>query len=497
MNESHLIVLQVVIPLLAAPVCLLIGGAARAWAFACFVAVCVFVCAILLLGIVNENGAVSYSLGGWASAIGIEYRLDKLNALLLLILSGVNLVTIVYAKESVRSEISENLIPLFYTGWLLCITGLLGMSVTADVFNVFVFLEISSLSSYLLIALGKDRRALTAAFNYLIIGTLGATFILISIGMLFMLTGTLNMGNMYAALNNEPSNITGSRTLLTALIFFVIGVSIKIAVFPMHVWLPDAYTQAPSAISALFAGTATKVAVYVLLRFIFGVFGAAYVFEIIEAQKILMLLALAAIVLGSLAAIYQDNIKKLLAFSSVAQIGYMIFGISLVNVPGLTGSLLHLFNHALIKVTLFLAVGCIYYQTRQLNVASLNGIAKRMPFTMATFVLAGLSLIGVPGTAGFVSKWYLLLGALENGYWWLAAIILISSLMAVIYVWRVVDIAWCKPVSEHFDEVREAPALMLLPTCFLALANIYFGLDTSLSVGLATNVASTLLLGTP
>ncbi len=491
---AHLPALQVVVPLMAAPLCALLPAGRAVWLLALTTSGLALLIAALLLDQVLAVGPISYAMGGWPAPWGIEYRVDALNAYLLLIVTAIGTVVMAFARPIVerRIRLPESKQPWFYTAYLLCLTGLLGMTITGDAFNVFVFLEISSLSSYVLISIGRDRRALTAAYQYLIMGTIGATFILIGIGLLYVMTGTLNMADLAARL---PA-VADTRTVRAAFAFLTIGVSLKLALFPLHLWLPNAYAHAPSAVTAFLAATATKVAVYVLLRFFFTVFGPRFSFETMRLDVILLPLALVGIFSASVVAVFQTNVKRMLAYSSVAQIGYMILGISLVSVTGLTAGIVHLFNHALIKGTLFMALGCVSFQVGAARLDRMAGVGRAMPWTMGAFVIGGLSLIGVPLTAGFVSKWYLILGALEKGWWPVAGLVLVSSLLAVIYIWRVVEVAYFKPAPEG-QIVREAPLALLIPTWTLALANLYFGLDTSLNAGVARLAAQSLLGVTP
>jgi len=480
--------LQVVVPLLSALVCLLIGRGRFAYGFTLLVTWIAFAISVLLLYSVLENGPISYQLGGWAPPWGIEYRIDPVNAYVLLIVSAIGALVMCYAKASIDRELGQDRQYLFYTAYLLCLAGLLGVTITGDTFNIFVFFEISSLASYILISLGSDRRALTAAFNYLIFGTIGATFFLIGIGLLYQMTGTLNI----ADLAERVPPLTGTRTVQAAFIFMAVGLAIKAALFPLHSWLPNAYAYAPSIVTAFLAATATKVAIYVLIRSYFTIFGAEFSFGPMSLGAILMVLAIAAMLVGSTIAVFQVDIKRMLAYSSVAQIGYMVLGIGFATVLGVTGGMLHLFNHALIKGALFLAMGCVFYRMGSVRIEAMAGLGKRMPWTMAAFVGGGLSLIGVPLTAGFVSKWYLLLAALDSGMWWIAIFILVSSLIAIVYVWRVVEVAYFSPSPDGAPE-GEAPLSMLIPTWVLVLANFYFGIDTRVSVGAATRAAEYLL----
>ena len=484
MIEEHLPVLQVVLPLLAGPVCLLLRRAQANWALATAVSWISFAIALALLLKVQAEDVIVYQLGGWAAPCGIEYRIDHVNAFVLLIVSGISSVVLLFAHDSVRREINNKRIYIFYTGWLLCLTGLLGMTATGDAFNVFVFLEISSLATYLLISLHPDRRALSAAFRYLVLGTIGATFILIGIALLYVMTGTLNIFDLADRL--APAAHT--RTVAVAFSFLVIGIGIKAAAFPLHLWLPNAYAYAPSAVTALLAGTATKVAIYLLLRFLFSLFGPALSFEQYEADRILLPLAVVGIFSMSAAAIYQPTVKKLLAYSSVAQIGYMLLGISLASVTGLTATVLHLFNHALIKTALFMAMGCVAYRIGTTRLSDMAGLGRSMPWTMAAFVAGGLSLIGVPLTVGFISKWYLILAALEQGWLWLAAMIVLTSLMAVAYVWRVVEVAYFRDRGQA-AQATEAPLSLLIPTWLMIAANFYFGVDASVTTEVAATAA--------
>ena len=485
---SHLPILQVILPLLASPLCLILKDTKLVSIFAITVSLLTTLISVLLLQSVLDNGVISYQLGDWKTTWGIEYRIDQLSAYLLVLISGIGTIVLIYAQKSIRLEIPKDRQLFFYIAFLLCLTGLLGICATGDVFNVFVFLEISSLSSYTLISLGKDRRALTASYQYLIMGTIGATFILIGIGLMYVMTGTLNMHDLAERL----PTVSSTRTIFSAFAFFIVGVCLKLALFPLHYWLPNAYSYAPSAVTAFLAATATKVALYILIRFMFSVFGVDFTFATVPLQNILLILGLTGIFFASITAIYQTNIKRLFAYSSVAQIGYMIIGLSMYSATGLMATLIHLFNHALMKGALFMALGAVVYKIGSVNIKDFNGLGKQMPWTMAAIVIAGLSLIGIPMTAGFVSKWYLVVAALENSWWPVAVLIMLGSLLAVIYVWRIIEAAYFKtPVNDSATR-SEAPLQLLAPIWILVLANIYFGIDTRLTVGVTKLISQNL-----
>ncbi len=349
---EHLPALQVVIPLLLAPVVFLFNHARLAWILSLLVSWVCLLIALSLLFAVNDSSVIRYEFGGWAAPYGIAYTVDRLNAFVLLIVSGIAAVIFPFSWHSIRKEIAPSLQVIFYTALLLCLAGLLGMAITGDAFNLFVLLEISSLSTYTLISLGKDRRSLTAAFQYLIMGTIGGTFILIGVGLLYVLTGTLNMADLAVRIGEHQE----SRTLQAAFAFLVVGIGLKLAMFPLHLWLPGAYATSPSVVSAFLAATSTKVAVYALLRFLFGVFGEDFTYDEMHIDYLFVPLAVISILFASVIAVFQRGVKRMLAYSSVAQIGYILLGIGLANESGLTATLLHLFNHALMKAALFLAI---------------------------------------------------------------------------------------------------------------------------------------------
>ena len=483
--------MQVVLALLAAPLCLALRRPRVAWLIALIVTWASLAMALVLLFSTIETGPFSYLLGDWEAPWGIEYRIDMVNAFLLVIVTTIGSVVIPYAHASVEAEVPAARVYLFYCMYLLNLAGLLGIVITGDVFNLFVFLEISSLSSYVLISLGKDRRALTAAYRYLVMGTIGATFYVIGVGMMYMMTGTLNMVDLAVLM---PA-VIDTRTIQVALAFLTVGLSLKLALFPLHVWLPNAYTYAPSAVSAFIAATGTKVAVYALLRIVFTVFGEVDVLTFPGVQEVLLTLAAAAMIGGSAIAIYQDNVKRVLAYSSLAQIGYMVVGIGMESATGLAGSIVHLFNHALMKGGLFMALGCVFLRVGSVRLADMAGLAHRMPLTMAAIVAGGLSLIGVPLSVGFISKWYLVQGALEKGWWPAVAVILVSSILAIVYIWRIVEVAYFRERPKDSPAISEAPASMLTPLWIMIGACYYFGIDATRTLDVAVGAAETLLRG--
>ena len=489
--EAHLPILAIVIPLISAFVIPLFGriNKACAWYIAISAISLSFIISVSLLNSVLADGTVSYRLGGWEPPWGIEYAVDYLSGFVMVIVSAIAVVMTLYAKKSVEKEIDESRISAFYAIYMLFFTGLMGMTITGDIFNLYVFIEITALSGYALSAAGKKREALIATYNYLILGTIAATFILIGIGYLYIVTGTLNMADLKMRL----PGLYGSTSVMTAFAFITVGLSLKLALFPFHIWLPNVYTHAPSVVSSLMAATGTKVALYVLLRMMFTVFTVDFYLKAVPATTIFLILAILAIISGSIIAISQTNIKRMLAYSSVGQIGYMVLGVGIANHLALTGSLIHILNHALMKGTLFMAAGAVFYMTGAENISDLRGMGRKMPFTMAAFTIGSLSMIGFPLTVGFVSKWYLAMGAIKSGMWWLVPVILLSSLLTAVYLLRVIETIYFSETGKETSP-EDAPAGMVIPILILASLCLVFGIFTFMPVVVASR-AVTLLLG--
>jgi multicomponent Na+:H+ antiporter subunit D len=488
---EHLPALQIVVPLLTAPLVVLLRSPGLAWAAATAASIMAFIISVTLVGQVQAAGTVTYMMGSWPAPYGIELLLSPFSALVLLIVTGASTAALLAGKYSNDAAIDGARQPLFYAAWLIALAGMSGIIVAGDAFNIFVSMEIASLSGYILIAAGPDRRALPAVFKYLMMGTIGATFYLIGVGLVYMMTGTLNLADMEARIHD----VSELKPILVAAGFITVGLALKAAVFPLHGWLANCYTYAPHIVTAFFAACATKVSIYVLLRFDFLVFQQNLVAHDVQFSTLFIPLAVLAILIPSVSALFEQNLKRLLAYSSIAQMGYIVLGAALVSETGLTASLIHMFAHALAKGALFLAVAGLATQFIGLRIDDIRGAARRMPWTMAAFTLGGLSLIGVPGTAGFISKWYLVLAALEKGSGGIILVVAIiaGSLLALVYVWRIVEAAYFG-VSETRERVRrEAPLSLLLVTWLVILANIYFGFFPDLPVSLSEQAASNLL----
>ncbi len=372
----------------------------------------------------------------------------------------------------------EKVVP-FYTLFLLLVTGLFGIVATGDLFNVFVFLEIAALSCYALMAIGRDGAPL-ATFRYIIMGTIGASFYLLGVGYLYIITGSLNMLDVAQRL----PELYHSKVVLTAGIFMVVGIGLKMAIYPLHAWAPNAYADAPSTVSGLVAPLMTKVAAYMMIRVMFTVFKPVFFIEVIPVTTILTWMAAVAIIIGSIYAIAQTDLKKMLSYSVVAQIGYIALGIGLANKSGLTGAVLHILNEAFTKGCVFLVAGAIVYKMGACNINEFKNLYRKMPFTMSAFLIGAFSMVGIPPTCGFFSKIYLIMGSIDAGNWVFVAVLLFSSILNVVYFFRVIQIATFEtPMPDYSRDkayeavaMDEVPLSMLIPIQLMAAGIVLSGI---------------------
>jgi multicomponent Na+:H+ antiporter subunit D len=474
--RQHLPILPVLLPLagallvpivaiwrqrLAAPVACLSAAAAAAVSIAGLIEV-------------GGGGVRRYAVGGWAPPLGIEVVLDPLSAFVTASLTTVAAVTLLASGPAARRVFGAGT-TAFHALTLLVLTAVTGIVVSGDVFNVFVFLEVGAIASYALIA-GGGARSLLAGFRYLVIGTAGASFYLLGIGFLYAVTGTLNMADLAVHI----PEIEGSPVLTGGIVFVAVGLAIKMGLFPVHHWLPDAYTHAPAPVAAFIAPIATKAAAYAMARLVLYVVHP----EGVPITAMLAAAGGAAVLFGGVQAVRQRDGRRLLAYSSISQMGYIAIGFGLANTTALAGAYLHVLAHALMKATLFLAVGAAASAGRGVG---LGAIGRDMPVTAACAVVAALSMVGLPPTAGFFSKWYLLRGALEADQPLLAAIILAGGLLGAVYTYRLTESVWTGgnghgvaiPEPGLARATREAPGVVLTGLVLLAIGSIAVGLGSA------------------
>lgn len=434
-----------------------------------------FISSGLLISEVINYGLIEYHLGGWPPPWGIEYHIDHLNALMLVVVSGVALINLVGTRKQVIDEFNEKA-GAFYTLYVLFITGLLGIVITGDAFNLYVLLEIASLTGYGMLAMGNRVRAPLSSLNYLYMGTIGACFYLLGIGYLYIITGSLNMADISRLL----PDLYQSKALSTAFIICMTGIFLKMAIFPIHGWLPNAYTFAPSPASSLVAPLMTKVMVYVMIRLMLSVFNISFIFHRLSAGDFLVWVGTASIIFGAIMTLSQSNIKRMFTYIIISEIGYMVGGAWIGNRTAMIGSILHMVNDAIMTLGAFLFLGMIQYKGIGHDLEDIKGLTRKMPFTMGAFIICALSFIGVPPMCGFFSKWYLLLGSIKGGHFEFSVALILSSLINVILFFRIIERAYFEPEPahnhEHQESIEEAPISSLVPFIITATIIILVGI---------------------
>jgi multicomponent Na+:H+ antiporter subunit D len=383
---------------------------------------------------------VSYILGGWSldlfpRGVGIEFRADLLGALIALVVTGVGLIVALYSKVPVQRE-TPGKEPMYYGLFLLQISGLAGIALTGDAFNLYVLIEVAALTGYGLIALGTNRAA-AATFNYIILGTIGASFYLLGVGYLYLKTGTLNMVGIREVI--EAHGLFDSPAMQVAFVLVLLGILIKMAFFPFHAWLPNAYCHAPTTTSCLLAPLVTKVMIYVMIRMMLTVFGVEFSFESTLWTEFLPWLVVVAIVCAAVMALAQREIKRMLAYLIVAEVGYMVGGVWIYNYYGLIGSIFHIISDACMTLCLFLGAGIILEKCKTTHFNGLRGLFSKMPLTMIGFFIGGFSIIGLPPTCGFFSKWYLITGGMVSERWEYMITLMFSTMVMVVLFFRLIE----------------------------------------------------------
>ena len=436
-----------------------------------------FAAAIMLFRQVFLLGEIEYRMGGWVPPVGIVYRIDYLNGVILVLITLVSLLNLAGSRTLAEKEFAEKT-GVFYALYLLFVTGLLGITATGDAFNLYVLLEIASLTGYALIGLGRGRAPL-AGLYYLFLGTVGASFYLLGVGFLYLMTGSLNMQDISVLL---PGTLPSS-VVVVAFTLCLTGLFVKMALFPVHSWLPNAYSYSPSTVSCLVAPLTTKVMIYVMVRLALTFFSFDYSFEHVGFSRLIIWVAVAAIVMSSLMALAQTRLRKMLACIVIAEVGYMVGGFWLGNRAGMSGAILHIINDALMTLCVFMAAGAIAYRLEDDRICSMKGVFRTMPVCMAAMVVGGLSLIGVPPTCGFFSKWFLISGGIAAGNYGFVAALVFSSLVNVILFFRLFEVGYFEsPVNGLQDagkgrrQRHEPPVDLLVPLVATALLLVVIGL---------------------
>ncbi|MFW5787157.1 MAG: proton-conducting transporter membrane subunit [Halanaerobiales bacterium] len=450
------------------------------------------VLAVITLYYVKTKGPFSYHFGGWENRIwGIEFYVTELEAFLLTLFLSMIFLILIYSKSLLKAEVKNKVIGLYYTLLFLLLSSLVGMIATNDFFNLFVFMEISALTSVAIISVKDDRECIDASVKYLFLTAIGSSLFLLSIGILYMVTGHLNMNEVReilpAAIESYPQTVGLSMVIM----FF--GLALKSALFPLHIWLPDAYSKAPMTSTLVMAGVVGKVYIINAIKILYRVYTVNLLHGNMLWEVILILSAL-AIVIGSIFAIGQKSVKRLLAYSSIAQVGYIFLGIALVTESGLTGGLLHIFNHALVKSLLFLTSGIIIIYGQENKVRKFDGIGRKYPIVMLSFSFAALSMVGIPPLNGFISKWILAMSTLDAGRPIYLFVIILSSLMNGIYYLPIIIRSFFKGEDKSYNwEFGRLPGSILFPVVAFTAAIILFGIMPQIPLSIIEPAAESLM----
>lgn len=491
MNQwsEHLPVLIVLLPVSAALLCPLISkfninAGKRTVISALFLSV---ICAaVQLIRVVKAGEPIHYFLGGWNPFIGIEFVIDGLNGIIILLVAVISWTTALFSSPYEKLERDGNTIRSsgYYTMIALLAVGLLGMASTGDAFNLYVFMEIMALAGYGLIAVGEKKGSI-AAFRYLLTGTIGACMYLLGAGFLYAATGSLNMTDLAQKL----VGLEDSPLVILAVACLIVGFGIKMALFPLHGWQPAAHSYAHPAADPMIAGIMIKIPAYAMLRFFFCIFS-----ETSEVMQVFFdligVMAVCGILFGSLKALRYSTYNKILAYSSIGQVGYIALGFAIGNFYGIAGAVLHIVSHAFMKAGLFYTSGALKYRYGIHETTELGQVYRDMPVTSLTMCVCALSMIGLPPFAGFFSKWYLALGAIQNGQYGFVAVLIISSLLSAIYFFRVFENMFMggkkavqKPETAAASKKLEVPWQLIVPMLVAVCAIILIGIFNAYIVG--------------
>ncbi|MBD3370710.1 NADH/ubiquinone/plastoquinone (complex I) [Candidatus Fermentibacteria bacterium] len=419
----------------------------------------------VMLRLVNAHHVLLFEVGNWPPPIGIAMVVDGLTVFMLLTVNLIAFLVVLYSTNYMSRYTQKW---QFYSLFMLMLAGMNGVIVTGDIFNLFVYLEIAAVASYALVAFGTERQELEAAFKYAVMGSLGSMFVLLGVVWMYAHTSTLNMADMAMVLRDGGSG----EIVLLASVLFLVGFGLKAALVPFHAWLPDAHPSAPAPISAMLSGVLIKaLGVYAICRLFYSVFGITW-----ELSTILLTLGTVSMCVGVLLALKQWDMKRLLAYSSISQVGYIMIGIGIGTPLGILAALFHLFNHSVFKSLLFLGSGAVEYATGTRDLRKMGGLARRMPLTAGTSMAGSMSLAGIPPFAGFWSKLLIVVAAVQAGLYGYAIIAIVASILTLAYVMKMMRYGFLGNLPERLKGIKDVPAMMKLSMSLLALICIAGGL---------------------
>ncbi|MDF2678428.1 MAG: shaD [Bacillota bacterium] len=442
-----------------------------------------FILFAVSLNYVIYNGSYFYKIGHFVSPYGIEFKIGVIECIIALLFAFISLLVTWYSFYNIEKDITVSKIPLYYLLVNILVGSLLGIVFSNDMFNVYVFIEIGSLASCGIVVVKDKKENIKAGLKYLIMSCLGSGLVLMGIAFLYSMTGHLNMTYIHESLINNYMNYP--KAIIITLGLFTVGLGVKSALFPLHTWLPDAHSNSPTSSSAILSSLVLKSYIIFLINIIYRVMGI----EIISKTPILnILLAFGSLgmLMGSVLAIYQKQLKRIIAYSSVAQIGYIYFAIGLGTELGILICIYHIIGHAITKSALFLCSGAMIEKTGQKEISSLKGVGKEMPYTLSLFFVASLSLVGIPLLPGFVSKWYLAIESIGVNKLYLIIIILISSLLNAVYYLPISINGFFGEENLHSKiyKQKEKSVQELIPVAILVIAMFYVGIYSEAIINL-------------
>lgn len=411
------------------------------------------------------SGPVVQGLSWLGEPVNIRLALDGFSLFMLVAIALVSLAVCLFSIDYMEHYGNK---PVYYALFLVMIAGMNGLVLATDLFQIYLFLEVAAIASYALVAYGLGRDEVEAAFKYLMLSVVSTAFILLSIAVLYYVTGGLRLEEVALGLRSA-----GQPWLVATCVgLFIAGFGLKAALIPFHAWLPDAHPSAPAPISAILSGLLIKVSgVYALTRVFCHVFGLTP-----ALSMVLMTLGAVSIVAAAFLALGQRDLKRMLAYSSISQVGYIVLGIGLGTPLGIAGGLFHLFNHALAKGLLFLNSGSLQQATGTRNMDEMGGLARRMPITAATTIVGSLSIAGVPPLNGFWSKLLIIMALVQAGQPVFAIVAVLASILTLWYYLVIQRKTFFGPDDERWKDLKEAPFWMTASTVGLALLCIAAGL---------------------
>ncbi|MFC7095822.1 complex I subunit 5 family protein [Halobaculum marinum] len=426
----------VALPLLGAVVPFVLGRRAPEMARVVTVAVLIahVAVAVVVAALVATGGPLTYVVGGLPAAVGIGLLVDQLSAVFVVLVAGTGAVAYGLLREEATGP-GDGL-------WLLLVAGLTGVCVTADVFNLYVFLEISGLAAYALVAGRRGTTRALAALQYLLVGTAGATLYLLGVGYLYVSTGTLAMADLRVAL---PEVGYASPLVVAAFGFVVVGLGVKLALFPVHTWKPDAYAAAPVDVAVVLATLGSTVAGYALVRLVYGVFTVEFLTAVPAARTALLATGAVGVLVGGYLTLRQARLRRMLSYSSILQFGMVVVGIATATSAAITGAVLLLVANAVAKGGLFAAAGLFERTLGTPSIDALAGRGREFPVVSLAVAVAFASLVGLPPSVGFAGKWYVTVAAVETAEWTVLAVVLASTLISLAYAGRVVEVLYLSP----------------------------------------------------